>query len=204
VPQGTGANSGSSVGGLAVDPCGDISFVGSFGAQNTSATISFGSGTLTSDPVNATAFLAKIGSAGSGVWSKVFVGSNTDALYPGNVAADGAGGVTFTCGLAGSVNYGGGSLTSTSDEVPTISVASFDAAGAFRWAFAEEPPSTATTSATGGLAANGASVVIVGIFGSCSLNCNDGTSPPDTTLILPGKTLDAASAGDMFLASFAP
>jgi hypothetical protein len=204
VPQMLGANSGSSVGGLAVDACGNIFFAGTFGAQSTSATISFGSGTLTSDPVNATAFLAKIDSVGSGVWSKVFVGSNSDALYPGNVAADGAGGVTFTFGLAGSVNYGGGSLTSPSDEVPTISVASFDAAGAYRWAFAEESPSTATTSATGGLAGNGASVVVVGTFGNCSLNCNDGTSPANTTLVLPGKTLDAVSAGDLFIASLAP
>jgi hypothetical protein len=88
-----------------------------------------------------------------------------------------------------------------------MSVASFDGSGRYRWAYADESPSTATETAMAfpqGVAASGSSVVLAGTFGTCALNCNDGTSPSDTTLVLGGKTLTAVSAGDLFLASFAP
>jgi len=115
--------------------------------------------------------------------------------------------VTLACGLAGSVNYGGGVLTGLDPGVSTASFASFDANGNYRWAYAAQSPSTATSSSTGspqGLAAHGASLVVAGAFGGCVSSCNDGTSPPGTTLVLPGQTLTAVSAGDLFVASFAP
>jgi len=186
-----GDSNGADVSDVAVDTCGNIFVIGSF-----FGTINFGSGALSAtDSTKAYAFLAKIDATGNGAWSEDFIGSNVDALYPGSLAVDGAGGPTFSCGLAGSVDYGGGTLTSESSTAATMSVASFSASGAYRWAYEEESPSTASsgTAVPQGVAASESSMVVLGEFGGSGM-----------TLALPGKTLTAVSGNDTFVASFAP
>ena len=200
-----GSGSDVSSGGLAIDGCGNIFILGSFGAETGSATIDFGTGTLASGVDSL--FLAQLDPQGNAVWADEFVSPTEQSLFPSALVADGSGGVTLASGLAGSVDYGGGELTSPSSTTPTLSVAHFDSSGIYQWGFAELATSTATASSTAlpqGLAARGARVVVAGTFGGCTANCDDGTSPPGTTLILPGATLTATSAGDMFLAAFGP
>ncbi len=182
---------------VAVDACGSILATGVFGG-----TINFGTGTLTANPVVENIFLAKIDSTGNGVWADPFAGSGADTFGSGprSVAVDGAGRPILTCYLSGSVNYGGGMLTSVASA--SVSIASFDVAGAYRWAYAGGSPSTAGESEALGLAASSAGIFVTGQFGTCSGSCT--TSPPGTTLVLAGKTLTATSAYDMFLASFTP
>lgn len=184
---------------VATDSCGNIFVAGGFGG-----TIDFGTGILTAHPTVANIFLAKIDPTGNGVWAHSFVGSGTDTFGggPGTVAVDNSDGAILTCPLIGSVNFGGGALTSAGSG--SVSVASFDSAGTYRWAFAGGSPSTANLSGAAepeGVAA-GASVVVAGGFGAVSCDC--ATSPPGTSLVLDGWTLTAASEEDLFLFSFSP
>ena len=143
----------------------------------------------------------------TGLWAKTFASSGPITLGggPNGIAVDGAGGPIITGNLTtGSVDFGGGKLTGYG---PTaVSVASFDATGHYRWAYADLPSSTAYAGPTG-VAANGDRVVVVGTFGGgpCEPSVTDcNVSPPGTTLVFPGKTLDAVTGNDMFMASFVP
>lgn len=115
------------------------------------------------------------------------------------IAVDGAGGPTVTYGLGGAANFGGGSIASQG-----FAIASFDANGTYRWAYADGPPTTAAQSGTGfqGIAASARGAVVVGSVGTCTGSCS--TSPNGTTFVLDGETLIPVSAGDLFIASFAP
>jgi hypothetical protein len=109
---------------------------------------------------------------------------------------DGAGGVTTTNLLYnGTVDYGGGVLTSEGS-FGSVAIASFDASGKYRWAYAGGAPSTATISAPAGsmaVAASGTEVIVTGVFGGSG-----------GTLVLGGSKLKAVSAQDVFLDSLSP
>jgi hypothetical protein len=109
--------------GLAVDPAGDVVLSGKF-----QGSVSFGGTNLTSaggDDV----FLAKIsGVSGGHVWSKRF-GSTSQDIATG-VAVDGFGNVAVTGYFAGSVDFGGGALTSVGTDV---FAAKYNSSGAHLW-----------------------------------------------------------------------
>ena len=178
--------------GVAVDPCGNILIAGDL-----SGTINFGAGTgtLTAPGADSYVFLAKISPAGEGVWSEEFVGS-PGALSSGSVAVDGAGGATITASIfSGTADFGGGSLSSVAG-TNSVAMASFDAAGVYRWAYSGGAPSTAAESFSAQPRAVGtgtSAVVVAGGFGASG-----------ATLVLGGKTLTAESTQDVFVTSFSP
>jgi hypothetical protein len=183
-----GDSNAQNIRGMSVDSCGDTLVTGNFGGV-----IDFGTGALSATTAGASyVFLAKIGPTGNGVWAEDFVGPSA-SLDVGSLAVDVAGGPTIVGPLGGSVDFGGGTLTSAGNA--SIVVASFDAAGGYRWSYVGGSPSTATSAPAvpQGVAASGSSVVVVGAFGASA-----------TTLTLQGKTLTAMSGNDTFLASFAP
>lgn len=234
VPTGPASNVDSEISGIAIDGCGGTFLTGNFGSTtttfgdrvNVAATIDLGSGTLAApDTASFYGFLAKLDAAGSGVWSKVFVGSNPNgagSMALRSVAVDGAGRPTITASLTGDcaahpsascvaaaedqerVDFGGGSLTIAGDA--SFAIASFDAAGTYRWAYAGAAPSTSRYAHAFGVAASNSNsnVVLVGSFGRAP----DGPAPlnslPGTTLDLAGTTLTASGATDMFVGSFSP
>ena len=181
--------------GVVTDSCGNIVITGNFGG-----TINFGSGAITAAATGGSVFLAKLDSSGAGVWSKPFFGSSN--LTDGPVAVDASGGPVIANALTGSVDFGGGTLTSAGSASMTI--AHFDANGEHRWSYVGGAPSTAPSSgpANNGLAGTSSSIVIAGAFGAAPCACT--TSPPGTTLVLDGTALVAGSADDIFLASFVP
>lgn len=199
-----GASGGAAhVTAVATDSCGGVFITGNYFGP-----VDFKPGALSgTDSSKRYVFLTKLGSSGQGVWAKGFEASsttNTNVVFDANgLAVDATGRPTITTGLGGGVgfqskaDFGGGVLTSSGDGV--MVVASFDASGVYRWAHTSGSPSTATT----GSGFLGISTgVLVGAFGKCATTCM--TSPPGTTLVLPGKTLPAVSAADLFVWSFTP
>jgi len=184
---------------VATDANGNIVVTGDF-----SGTINFGTGVLTATTMGGNDFLAKVNPTGSGVWADEFSGSASGFLNAGSVAVDGCGGATITSDFSGTVDYGGGVLSSEGSG--SAAIASFDASGHYRWAYAGGPPSTASESSVAygmAVASSATSVVVAGGFGTCAATgCT--TSPPGSTLVLAGKTLTAVSVQDLFVASFAP
>ena len=189
-----GDSSSQWIASVATDASANIVVAGSFGG-----TISFGGPTLTaSSGVNA--FLAKLDTDGNGAWADPFLVPPRPAdaridLGAISVAVAGAGSPTLACTFLGSVNFGGGTLSSEGSD--SIAVAHFDASGAFVWAYAGGAPSTADESA----AANGTSVavsetavVLAGGFGTCGTTCTK--SPLGTILVLGDETMTATSAED--------
>src|SRR5205085_10328541 len=98
----------------------------------------------------------------------------------------------------------GGPLTVDGEQ--SFAIASFEAAGTYRWAYAGAAPSTLRRAYPAGVAASkrSSSVVLVGNFGRAPNVPAPINSLPGTTLDLAGTTLTASGAGDMFLASFTP
>ncbi len=203
-----GASGGAAhVTAVATDSCGDVFITG-----NHFGPVDFKPGALSgTDASKRYVFLTKLGASGVGIWAKSFEASSTTntnvALEANSLAVDRAGRPTITTGLGGGIGYqskvdfGGGVVTSSGEGVMVIS--SFDASGGYRWAHTSGSPSTATTTGTGFLGISTASSgVLVGLFGKCTRTCM--TSPPGTTLVLPGKTLSAVSAADLFVWSFNP
>jgi hypothetical protein len=91
-------------------------------------TVDFGAGNLTSAG-GADVFLVKLDETGAHVWSKRLGGTGTDVGYA--VAADVAGSVYVAGGFEGTVNFGGGDLTSAGGA--DIFIAKFDVNGAYLW-----------------------------------------------------------------------
>jgi hypothetical protein len=112
--------------GIAVDPAGDVVVTGVFDGPDT---IAFGSGTLAGSATS-NLFVAKLGADGTAAWGKGF-GSSGGTEGDG-VAIDTMSRIFLTGRLsAGSVDFGGGPLTSTDS---AFLLASFDAEGTYRWA----------------------------------------------------------------------
>jgi len=109
--------------GIAIDAAGNIVITGFFGG-----TVDFGGGALTGS--SASGFVAKYSSAGAHLWSRRL--STGSVLDEGTaVGVDGAGNVIVAGGFYGTVNFGGGSLTSAGSE--DIVLLKYNSAGTFLW-----------------------------------------------------------------------
>ena len=120
--KGFGNTSGDYGYGLAVDGSGNVYITGSF-----SYGVSFGGVTLF--PTGSSdLFLASFSPSGSHRWSKALGGASSDYGYA--LATDKAGNVYLTGYVYGPVNFGGGSLTTSSGDA---FIASFTPSGGHRW-----------------------------------------------------------------------
>jgi len=109
--------------GIATGLDGSAIVVGSF-----TGTIDFGGGSLVSSGSN-DVFVARLDLAGGHVWSKRFGDTDIDDGF--GVAVDGSGSIVVTGEFRGSVNFGGGALTSAGSG--DIFLLSFDAGGTHQW-----------------------------------------------------------------------
>ncbi|HKW14050.1 MAG TPA: FlgD immunoglobulin-like domain containing protein [Candidatus Krumholzibacteria bacterium] len=112
-------------GAVAADASGNLYVGGSF-----YGTVNFGGGNRTSNGGSDIA-LVKFTSAGAYVWDRTF-GDVADAQYATGVGVDASGNVFFSGVFEGSVNFGGGLLTSAGDR--DIFVAKFSPTGTYTWA----------------------------------------------------------------------
>lgn len=119
-------------------------------------TVDFGGGGLMSAG-GSDVFLVKLDDTGAHVWSKRLGGTGTDVGYA--VAVDVAGSVFVAGGFDGTVNFGGGDLTSAGGA--DIFVVKFDANGAFLWS--KRFGSTLGDYAFG-LAVHVSDVIVAGVF----------------------------------------
>ena len=117
---GTGTDVGQAV---ATDGSGNVLVGGSF-----SGTVDFGTGALSGGTGGA--FLAKYAPDGTAVWSRVMSGTGNARVL--GIAVDRSGNVVTTGYLVGSVNFGGGTLTSAG--AYDIFVAEYSATNGFVWA----------------------------------------------------------------------
>ena len=117
-----------SVTGIAVDSAGYVYIAGAF-----STSMDFGpAGQLQHTPGGTVeAFLAKIAPSGAPLWAKHFGGSNGTKAAANAVDVDAQGNVTIVGNVAGSINFGGATFSSTSNQ--NIFVASFDSNGNYRY-----------------------------------------------------------------------
>jgi len=114
--------SGSSI---AVDGWGNILATGAF-----RGTVDFGGGPLISEGLT-DIFVVKFDPDGNHLWSQRFGDVDYQGLSPTEVSADGEGDVIVTGGFTGTMDFGGGPLTSVGGG--DIFVAKFDADGAHLW-----------------------------------------------------------------------
>ncbi len=124
--QRKGAAANETCNSMAVDGSGNIVLTGTF-ANNTA---NFGGSDLPNAGYS-DVFLAKFDLAGGHLWSHGFGSSSDDIGY--SVACDGAGNVIVTGSFAGTVDFGGGYLTTNPLSNPDIFLAKYDAAGAHQW-----------------------------------------------------------------------
>jgi hypothetical protein len=109
--------------GIAIDGAGNVLLTGFY-----MGAIDFGGGALPSAGLR-DVFLAKFDPAGTPLWSQRF-GDQFDQQALG-LAVDEPGNIAITGSLAGTINFGGGSLTSSGDY--DIFLAKFDPSGAPLW-----------------------------------------------------------------------
>ena len=109
--------------GVAIDEAGNVIVSGEF-----QGTVDFGGAPLTSAG-NRDIFLAKFDAAGTHLWSERFGDSSTE--YGWSVAVGTTGDITVAGFFEGTVDFGGGLLTSAG--LMDICVANFDAAGNHQW-----------------------------------------------------------------------
>jgi len=162
---------------VAVDASGNVIVTGAFYGA-----VSFGGGTLTSAG-GYDLYVAALSSTGAHLWSKRFGGAGDDYAY--GVAVDASGNVVVTGAYQGTVNFGGGSLTSAGGS--DVFVARYSPAGAHLW--------SRTSGAAGGDGGQGVTidgsgnVVVTGSFqGSVDFG---------------GGALTSIGGGDLFVATYA-
>jgi deoxycytidylate deaminase len=161
---------------VAVDGSGNVIVTGYF-----DGTVDFGGGALTSAG-NGDIFIAKFGPDGAHFWSKRF-GDASDQ-YACAVAADASGNVIVTGWFDGTVDFGGGALTSAG--VSDIFVAKFAADGAHLWSKRFGDASAQSAAAVAADASG--NVIVTGGF--------------DGTVDFGGDVLTDAGMGDIFVAKF--
>ena len=159
-------------------PNGDLVVAGYF-----SGTVNFGAGNLTSAGGN-DIFVAEYATdTGAPVWFRRFGGVGND--FAGGVAVDGSGNVILSGGITGSVDFGGGPLTSAGDY--DVFVVQLSPSGVYRWArryggTGSDSGASVAVSATG-------DVVAAGTFNG--------------TVNLGGGSLTSAGDSDVFVAAYA-
>lgn len=163
---------------VAVDPSGNTIVTGSFWG-----TVDFGGGVLTS--AGATdIFVAKFGPGDAHLWSKSFGDATLQEVA--YVAVDASGNVIITGIFYGSVDFGGGALTSAGST--DIFVAKFGSGGAHLWSkrFGGAGPQLGSYAATD---ASG-NILLAGRFYG--------------TVDFGGGTLTSGGGDDIFMAKFTP
>jgi hypothetical protein len=108
---------------VAFDPSGNVAITGNF-----EGTVNFGGGPLTCAG-SQDIFLAKFDASGAHLWSQRFGDAEYQLGY--SVAFDPSGNIAITGNFAGTVDFGGGPLTSVGFE--DIFLAKFDASGTHLW-----------------------------------------------------------------------
>jgi len=164
---------------LATDGSGNVVVTGYFNNS-----VDFGFGPLTSAG-NKDIFLVKLNSTGQPVWSKRFGGTSIDSANA--LAIDGAGNIVITGFFYGSVDFGGGPLTSSS--AAKVFLAKYSSAGNHSWSKVFSGSVTSDNAIAQGLAIDGNSnILITGYFQG---NANFG-----------GGTLTSAGSYDAFAAKY--
>lgn len=168
---------------MVVDGAGNIVVTGTF-----QGTVDFGGGPLTSAG-EFDIFVAKFDASGTHLWSKRF--GDTGGDYGNGVAVDGAGNVLVTGSFRGTVDFGGGSLTSGANA--DIFVAKYDASGAHLWSnrFGYAGSTLYGSDSGESIAVDGSgNVVVTGYFSD--------------TIDFGGGPLVSAGSADIFVAKFDP
>ena len=164
---------------MAVDGYNNILVTGQF-----SGTVDFGAGPLSSSPFYySDIFLAKFSPAGDTVWSKRLGGTSADSGR--SVAVDDSDNVLVTGYFVGTVDFGGGSLTSAGLD---IFAAKYSSSGAYIWAkrFGGSSSDSGNTIAVDNIG----NVLVGGYF--------------QDTIDFGGGPLTSAGALDAFLVTLAP
>lgn len=112
-------------GGLAIDPAGNITMVGSFDKS-----ISFGPGDDHTSLGEADAFVARFSGDGALAWARSFGAEREDIAY--GVAADAAGNTVTVGWFQGTVDFGNGAQTSKGNK--DVFAVKLDATGGLVWA----------------------------------------------------------------------
>ena len=139
--------------GISFDSSGNVVVTGSF-----EATVDFGCGSLTSaggDDI----FVAKYSSTGGCVWLKRFGSSSQD--FAAAIAADSSGNIVLTGNYKGTIDFGGGSLTS-GPTYPDIFVAKLSATGSQLWS--KSFGSTSSDKGQGVAVDSSSNVILTGYF----------------------------------------
>jgi hypothetical protein len=160
------------------DASGDI-FVGA----GVVGTIDFGNGALSSAGAQ-DIFVARLTAAGSAVWARRFGDANVQLLN--DLVIEPSGGVVFTGSIAGTTDFGGGSLTSAggSDAV-VVRLRRSDGAHELSTIAGD-----AASQAGSAIAASGGAIYVTGSFTG--------------TINLTGTLLTAVSTLDLFIAKLLP
>ena len=172
----TGDDHGNAV---ATDASGNVVVTGYF-----NNTIDFGGGPLTSAGMKEI-FLLELNSFGQHVWSKRFGGTSIDVANA--VAIDGGGNIVITGFFYGTVDFGGGPLTSSS--AAKVFLAKYNSLGNHIWSKLFSGSVVADNAIALGLAVDGSSnILITGYFqGSANFG---------------GQTLTSAGSQDVFAAKY--
>jgi hypothetical protein len=162
--------------GVAVDASANVVVIGRFWN-----TVDFGGGPLTSAG-SWDMFIAKFDSDGNHLWSKRF--GNEDEQYIDCVTVDDSGNVIVTGGIFGTVDFGGGPLTSAGSY--DIFVAKFDGDGNHVW-----------SQRFGGVGSEGGASLAVDGEGKVTV-----TGGFQDTVDFGGGPLTSAGSWDIFVAQF--
>lgn len=123
--QGFGNAFNDVAGGLAVDPAGNVTMVGSFDKS-----VSFGPGDDHSSAGEADAFVARFTGDGKLVWARSYGADREDIAF--GVAADAAGNTVTVGWFQGSVDFGAGAMTSKGNK--DVFAIKLDPSGGLVWA----------------------------------------------------------------------
>jgi len=148
------------------------------------STVDFGGGPLASAG-NKEIFLLELNSSGQHIWSKRFGGASIDVAN--GVAIDGGGNIVITGVFYGTVDFGGGPLTSSS--AAKVFLAKYNSLGNHSWSKVFSGSVVADNAIAQGLAIDGnANILITGYFqGSANFG---------------GQTFTSAGSYDVFAAKY--
>lgn len=177
---------------IAVNDAGSAVLAGSFNGS-----VNFGGGPLTSAGAG-DIFVAKFDGAGNHLWSQRFGDAGNNAGFDYSIAVDGVGNVALTGWLYGTVDFGGGPLTSAGNY--DIFVAKFDANGTHLWS---QRFGDALDQQTYGLGVRDENVLLTGRF-SLAVDFGGGplTSAGDYDIFVVNLKGDCpvAASGDLLFA----
>jgi hypothetical protein len=109
---------------VAMDASGNVVVTGQFAGS-----VDFGGGPLTASATSVDIYIVKFDANGAHQWSQGFGSTQADVGY--GIDVDGSGNVVVTGSFQGTVNFGGGGLTSLGSL--EIFLAKYDASGAHQW-----------------------------------------------------------------------